>query len=251
MSNDGDLLYMLTDRHNRTNGGCQWGEGITHTFSYTGQGPSNLQHATTHPLLAVFLNPIQDCYNLSSAHLWQGKGKVVVVHGRRERCNILGVACSKFTALKQISLPEPTDVQCIAFGLLCAMTAVQFRIDHLATCQMIHPFLKEHTAFIKWAQNWLNGKHRSTTSALQIVTKLRNVNFHRADIWADTWTATDAVMAVVEAGNYSNRVRTHVAVAASDANLAATIDFIALAEQARLIKGNLMSKVGFWRRGSL
>ena len=55
--------YHLTDEHDRTYGGCQWGENVIHPTSGEGSlcGPG-WTHWTADPLLAVFLNPIQGEY---------------------------------------------------------------------------------------------------------------------------------------------------------------------------------------------
>ena len=96
-------LYKLTDENDQTFGGCQWGENVTIKTSGTGElcGPG-WTHWYTHPLLAVFLNPIHGYFDLKTAHLWEGKGTI----GKTD-CK-LKVGCTSGTTLKRIPLPIVT-----------------------------------------------------------------------------------------------------------------------------------------------
>ena len=135
-------LYKLTDQHDQTYGGCQWGEGVTIKTNGEGGlcGPG-FTHWYTDPLLAVLLNPIHGNYNLETAHLWEGEGEVVKTnHG-------LKAGCTAATTLRRIPLPVVTLEQKVRFGILCAMEVYQ--------CE----------DFTAWANAWLSGLDRSEASA--------------------------------------------------------------------------------------
>jgi len=128
------LLYKLTDKDDRTYGGCQWGEGISHTAD--GKGPlctEHWLHAAKHPLLAVLFNPLQGEYDLDTAHLWEGEGEV----GEDDS---LKVGCTSFTTLRRIDLPVVTLYQRVRWAILCAMEVCR------------------EESWLRWANGWLAGK---------------------------------------------------------------------------------------------
>jgi len=135
-------LYKLTDEHDQTYGGCQWGPGVTVETSGKGGlcGPG-FTHWYTHPLLAALLNPVHGRFNLDTAHLWEGEGEPVKTdYG-------LKVGCTKATTLRRVDLPKATTAQRVRFGILCAMavyTSVEWRA---------------------WAEGWLSGADRSKEAA--------------------------------------------------------------------------------------
>ena len=133
-------LYKLTDKHDRTYGGCQWGAGIEHTAS----GEGNLCtggwiHAYTDPLLAILLNPIHADFD--KPHLWEAEGEI----GKDDHG--LKVGCTKLKTLKRISKPRINKIQRIAFGILCAKKVCK------------------NKAWAAWANNWLSGKNRTKEAA--------------------------------------------------------------------------------------
>ena len=135
-------LYKLTDEKDQTYNKTQWGEGVSHQADGQGDlcGPGWI-HATTHPLLAVLLNPIQGNYDLVTAHLWEGEGEV----GKEDYG--LKVGCTQFTTLRRLPLPTPSLEQRVRFAILCA-------------CQVY----KEST-WQTWAQAWLDGSNRTQEAA--------------------------------------------------------------------------------------
>ncbi len=154
------LYYKLTDEKDQTYGGCQWGEGITNKAK-RGRGrlcsPFYI-HATTHPLLAVLLNPIQGTYDLETAHLWEGKGRVAKTEYG------LKVGCKTFTTLKRIPIPQVSLTQKAAFGILCAMESYH------------------EPGWVQWAEDWLSGKDRTAGAAAEAA-------------WAAAWAARAAAWA--------------------------------------------------------
>lgn len=135
-------LYKLTDEKDQTYGGCQWGPNVTHETDGSGSlcGPG-WTHWYTSPLLAVLFNPIHGNFKLETAHLWEGEGEPEKFDSG------LKVGCRKATTKRRIELPEITNTQKVAFGILCALEV-----------------WKEKT-FVVWAQNWLSGKDRSGAAA--------------------------------------------------------------------------------------
>jgi hypothetical protein len=132
--------YKLTDENDRTYGGCQWGENITHTTS--GEGDlcsSGWTHWYTHPLLAVLLNPIHGKFDLKTAHLWKSPPDQIAEKSDKG----LKVGCKIGTTLSRVPLPEVTLTQKIAFGILTSLE------------------VSKNENYLQWAINWLSGKNRS------------------------------------------------------------------------------------------
>ena len=134
-------LYKLTDKNGKTRNNTQWGEGVTHKAK-PGKGKLCSEyyiHAYTHPLLAVFLNPIYG--DIKDYRLWEAKGRIAKTdYG-------LKVGCKSLTTIKEIEPPEVTLVNKIAFGILCALE------------------VNEDPEYKQWAENWLWGKDRSESAA--------------------------------------------------------------------------------------
>ena len=125
-----------------TQNNTQWGENVTHEA--TGDIKQDLCsdawiHAYTHPLLAVFMNPVHA--RIKNPILWEGKGEGEAKF-ESEKCGF-----RKFTTLRQIPLPEVTDVQKIAFGILCAKEVYK------------------DLSWNQWADKWLSGEDRTKSSA--------------------------------------------------------------------------------------
>ena len=138
--------YKLTDQHDQTYSGCQWGESITHkTIGEGGLCGPGWIHFYKNPLLAVFLNPIHANFDPATMHLWEGTAKGNIKGDRG-----LKWGCTQFTTLKQVEIPLITETQKIAFGILCA--------------QKVYPLWKskdKNRKWNTWAKNWLNGTDRS------------------------------------------------------------------------------------------
>ena len=125
-----------------TQNNTQWGENVTHEA--TGDIQKGLCsdawiHAYTHPLLAVFMNPVHA--RIKNPILWEGKGEGEAKF-ESEKCGF-----RKFTTLRQIPLPEVTDVQKITFGILCVKEVYK------------------DPSWNQWADKWLSGEDRTKSSA--------------------------------------------------------------------------------------
>jgi hypothetical protein len=131
------MLYKLTDKDGKTRAGkhneCQWGEGITHKAKGRGKKlcTDGVIHAYTHPLLAVFMDPIHDGYG-DTARLWEAEGEVVADDGTK-------VGCKALTTICEIPLPAVTTQQRARFGTLAAKTVCT------------------DPAWNAWADAWLDG----------------------------------------------------------------------------------------------
>lgn len=196
-------LYKLTDVNDQTYGRMQWGPGVTHTA--TGPGmvlcTTDFIHAYTHPLLAVFLNAIHA--NFRGPHLWESEGCIVKSdHG-------LKVGVKTLTTLRRVDLPQPNAVQTIAFGILCAK----------------HVYLGAD--WVRWANNWLSGKGRYNKEAAFAASAAASAEWAKLHMWSKeahgAWAAVKAA-------------RGEVAVAALAAATAASLDLIAIAQQAMKVK---------------
>ena len=136
------IYYKLTTQEGKTRNETQWGENISHEA--TGDIKQGLCsdawiHAYTHPLLAVLMNPAHAM--IKNPILWEGKGE------GEAKFEPLKCGFRKFTTLRQIPLPEVTDVQKIAFGILCAKEVYK------------------DSSWNQWADKWLSGEDRTKSSA--------------------------------------------------------------------------------------
>jgi len=175
-------LYKLTDAHDRTYGGCQWGEGVEVVTSGKGNlcGPG-FTHWYTDPLLAVLLNPIHAKLDLSTAHLWKGEGEVA------EPAHGLKVGCTRARTLRRVELPRVTRAARVRFGILCSLEVYT------------------EPNYRKWADGWLSGKDRSkqaVVAAVRAVGVTVDATVVAADAVRATWVAQavwDAAWAAREA----------------------------------------------------
>jgi len=134
-------LYKLTDEHDQTSGGCQWGENVevrTH-----GKGTlcsPGWTHWYTDPLLAVLLNPLHGAFDLATAHLWEGEGEVGATDG-------LKVGCAVARTIHRVPLPAVTSEQRVRFGIGCAW------------------ILCSGDRWRAWARGWLREDDRTSATA--------------------------------------------------------------------------------------
>lgn len=137
------IVYKLTDGIDQTYGGCQWGPGVIH---YTdGHGrlcSSGWIHVYDDPLLAILHNPIHGNFDLATAHLWKCEAS-----GMHKNDHGIKAGYTEVCTIHRIELPEITDVQKIAYGILCAW------------------FVYRDATWRKWARRWLSGKDRSVATA--------------------------------------------------------------------------------------
>jgi len=176
-------LYKLTDSNDRTYGGCQWGENITHETSGQSEicGPG-WTHWYSDPWVAVFLNPVHGEFDLKTAHLWEGEGEMVI-----HDCE-LKIGCTKATTLKRIPLPVLTPEQRIEIAIRCVL------------------LVYEEPIFVQWAQKWLSGEDRS----MEVIKRVKEIACSREEIaWVGKateawWSARAAERATAAAIIFTN-----------------------------------------------
>ena len=158
-------VYKLTDENARTHGDTQWGPGISHEAK-PGDGELCSEywiHAYEDPLLAVLHNPMHAAFY--KPRLWEAEAE-----GEIKREGQLKLGCKKLTVLNEISLPELTIEQKVAYGIYAA----------LGVCK--------DKKFVKWAEKWLNGKDRSRETAWKMTGEMWAFWPARAAAWA-AWGA--------------------------------------------------------------
>ena len=133
-------LYKLTDKNGQTWGGTQWGPGVSHSGTGTGElcGPGWI-HAYEHPLIAVLLNPIHA--NFPNPRLWEAEGEVGLRDGQ------IKCGCATLTTIREIPLPKITTEMRVRFAVLCA--------KEVCACR----------TWNAWADKWLSGEDRSEAAA--------------------------------------------------------------------------------------
>lgn len=162
-------LYKLTDVKGQTHGGCQWGEGVTHTAPGNGVLCTEAWiHAYTDPLLAVLLNPIHGKFDLETMRLWECEGDVGINdHGFKVGCTLLTTIC-------EIPVPQVTLEQQVRFGILCAKEVYT------------------EPGWNAWADAWLDGSECSRAKAAEAAAKAAEAAAEAARAAAQEAKATEA-----------------------------------------------------------
>ena len=198
-------LYKLTNKNSRTLGLTQWGEGVSNSAAKLNVKAElctdSVIHAYASPHLAVLMAPAHVDY-YASALLWLAEGNVVVSDTTK-------VGCRTLTTLRQIDKPLWTTEMRVEFAIRCALK------------------VSSNTAFVLWANAWLDGSDRdkkSATAANAVVyatDAAANAVVYATDAAVYAATAVDAADAAVYAADAANA-------AAYVAN--ATIDLEAIAD---------------------
>ena len=223
-----NILFKLTTQEGKTHNETQWGENVTHEA--TGDIKQGLCsdawiHAYTHPLLAVLMNPVHA--DIENPILWEGKGE------GEAKFEPLKCGFRKFTTLKKIPLPEVTDVQKVAFGILCAKEVYK------------------DSSWNQWADKWLSGEDRTKSSAnaaadaAAYAAAAADVVAYYAANAADAYAASDAASSAARAAANAAYAAANAAdaYAASDAASSAAskatgkeLDFVSIALKAKAVK---------------
>jgi len=185
--------YKLTDKNDKTYGGCQWGENIEHKVKGEGNLCTNgWIHFYKNPLLAVLLNPIHGDYNLETAHLWECS-----VSGRTKEDRGLKWGASRVKTIKRVKLPKITKGKRVKFGILCAL-------------EVYH-----EKSFVEWAKSWLSDKDKTKKSAYAAIAAAADAAAAAYDAAAAAYDA--AAYAAVDAAVAYAIAAADAAVAAADA----------------------------------
>jgi hypothetical protein len=133
--------YKLTTQAMTTHNDCQWKLNEPKQTSGEGDlcGPGWL-HVYSDPLLAVLLNPIHA--GIKNPRLFKCR-----VSGETKNDAGLKQGWTKVVLVKELSLPQVTSIQRIAFGILCSLQSYK------------------RPAYVEWTKNWLSGKDRSAAAA--------------------------------------------------------------------------------------
>ncbi|MHA1168972.1 MAG: hypothetical protein ACTSRU_14180 [Candidatus Hodarchaeales archaeon] len=137
-------VYKLTDKDDKTFGGCQWGPGISNPHGEK-DGKKKLcssswYHAYRTPILAVLMNPIQGDFDEDTMHLWKCEGKVGKDDGAK-------IGCSTLITIERIEVPTISIEQRIRFAILCVK---EVHIDKM---------------WNEWADRWISGEERGRKAA--------------------------------------------------------------------------------------
>ena len=193
------IYYKLTTQEGMTQNNTQWGENVTHEA--TGDIEQDLCsnawiHAYTHPLLAILMNPAHAM--IKNPILWEGNGE------GEAKFEPLKCGFRKFTTLRQIPLPEVTNVQKVAFGILCAKE------------------INTDSSWNQWADKWLSGEDRTKSSA-----------YYAAYAAA---SAASAAYAASYAANYADAAAYAAYAAYNAASKGKELDFVSIALKAMEVK---------------
>ena len=210
--------YKLTTQEGKTKNNTQWGENISHEATgdiQKGLCSNAWIHAYSHPLLAVLMNPVHA--DIENPILWEGKGE------GEAKFEPLKCGFRKFTTLKKIPLPEVTDVQKIAFGILCAKE------------------INTDPSWNQWADRWLSGEDRTEASATGKEYAARYAAAaadaaRAASNAADAYYAASAAAAAADAARAaSNAADAYYAASAAKAT-GKELDFVSIADKAMEVK---------------
>ena len=193
------IYYKLTTQEGMTQNNTQWGENLTHEA--TGDIEQDLCsnawiHAYTHPLLAILMNPAHAM--IKNPILWEGNGE------GEAKFEPLKCGFRKFTTLRQIPLPEVTNVQKVAFGILCAKE------------------INTDSSWNQWADKWLSGEDRTKSSA-----------YYAAYAAA---SAASAAYAASNAAKYADAAAYAAYAAYNAASKGKELDFVSIALKAMEVK---------------
>ena len=134
-------MYKLVDKKWETRNNTQWSIGQTNKV--TGEGKKlcspDLLHCYKSPVQAILFNPIHA--SIRNPILLEIECSELLVDDG------LKYGCKEQTPLKELSLPDITIEQKVAFAIYCALEVYSEK------------------TFVVWANNWLSGKDRSCETA--------------------------------------------------------------------------------------
>jgi class 3 adenylate cyclase len=142
--------YLLTDHTNHTADGLEWGAGIVHSAS--GSGDTVRIRCYASPKLAALLNPLYDRIRLP--RLWE------VTVDREVEPGESVVVSAEVKATRQASLPATTAQDHARFAVLCAQAAFTEGAQALE--------------FSQWAEGWLAGLDNSGVKARAMADSLES-----------------------------------------------------------------------------
>ena len=137
-------VYKLTDKDCATGkeyNPMTWGPDVTHEVEGKGElCSSGWIHAYSHPLIAIFMNPIHG--DFKEPRLWECEAE-----GNTQDNNGSKLGVQKLTTIQEIPLPAATQEHRIRFGILCVKKVCA------------------EPSWVAWANGWLSGKDRAAAAA--------------------------------------------------------------------------------------
>jgi len=191
--------YKLTDQNGQTKNNTQWGPNIIH--SSTGNDKSLCSNGWIHfykdPLISILMNPVHA--DFESPKLWECETSGEHLH------EALKSGCKTLTTIKEIPVPEISNVQRIAFGILCVKE------------------IYKNKEWNDWADKWLSGEDRSKESAYTARTDATSSTYYAT---SSTYYATSAA-ASAAAAYYAADASVYAASFASSAAVYAAAAYVA------------------------
>ena len=136
------IAYKLLSQDMMSNGNTKWEIGVKKIKKDTGNYKmctNNVFHCYSHPVLALFLNPIHA--NIENPRIFKIKvDRIVASDGLKQ-------ASLEQTIIEELIIPKPTLIQTTAFGIICAK------------------HIYKNIKFQSWANNWLSNEDRSSHAA--------------------------------------------------------------------------------------
>jgi hypothetical protein len=213
MSNKLNLIrYKLTNQNMTTHKNHKWELNKTYSISKENVGTTlctnSVFHYYTSPELAILLNPIHA--DINNPRLFKIRCDSVIYDGLKG-----GSKRQRF--IKELKLPIITNINIVAFGLLCA----------LEVCY--------EPEFRCWASNWLSGKDRTTAAA--------NVAYNAATTTATAYAYAAYATAAAAATNANANATATATIAAYNATATATAYAAAIAAKSvKYINFNKLAK---------
>jgi len=135
------MRYKLTDENGKTYRGCEWGPGVSHSASGTGELCSTgWIHVYDSPWVAVMMNSYYA--DFENPRLWECE-----VSGNELNDHGLKRGVQKCMTVREIPMPVLTTEQRVEIAIRCAL--------HGCT----------DDSFTRWAERWLDGTNRSIDMA--------------------------------------------------------------------------------------
>jgi len=192
-----DIKYKLVTQDYKTRKGflneTDWSDS---SWKYvTGTGglcSSGVFHAYDSPEIALFMNPIQA--NIVKPRLLEVECDKFVAS------DLTKVGYKKMRRIKELFFREPSVIQKVAFGILCALQVY------------------DEPSFVVWANSWLSGKNR--------VVKDAYITAHATRVTADSYAANAAVYASYAVNADDSNAAVYAANAAVYASYAVNTVFI-------------------------
>ena len=204
--------YKLTDKNGITKDNTQWGPYITHTASGKNRNlcSDGWIHFYKDPVLAVLLNPIHA--NFSNPKLWECETSGEELH------DPLKSGCKTLTTIKEIPLPNVTDIQMVAFAILCAKEVYK------------------KSDWNTWADKWLSGEDRTHAAAYTAYAATSAASAVSAAIHAAASAAASAAYAATSYTYAADYAASAAYTATYASSAVSTINFIELAHKALTYK---------------